>query len=243
MARKKILALHGVAQSGPVFVERRIQTIIATLEPLGYDFIHATGPCDIAGTNYMAARQHDFREGDDERSWWWTDDEHLRHTGIEDAMAIWGKVIEENGPIHGCLGFSQGGCASASIAAMLEPSRRDHPLVKKYMPSWQPPLEFLIMFSGNPYRYADEMVHWLFFPEAGKDNMISTRTLAFYGAKEWAREQFARERQQWFISRCKDVKVVPHPWKHTVPRTQQYADVVKDFIMEGDNKGKSQPRL
>ena len=244
MARKKILALHGVAQSGPVFVERRIQTIIATLEPLGYDFVHVTGLCDIAGTPYMVSRQHDYQEGDAERSWWWTDDANQRHTGIEDAMELWGKALHEHGPIAGVIGFSQGGCAAASIAAMLEPSRRNHPLSKKYMPSWHPPLEFLVMFSGNPYRYPDPTVHWLFFEEGGEDNVIKTRTLAFYGQKEWDRVQSQRERQQWLITRLAEVKVVGHPWKHTVPRTQEYADVVKDFILDGEvGTTKAQARL
>jgi hypothetical protein len=225
-------------------MNRRINTIVDTLIPLGYDFIHVTGPCDIAGTAYMVARQHDYEESDEERSWWWTDDANRCHTGIEDAFALWGQAIQEHGPIAGVLGFSQGGCAGASIAAMLEPSRRDHPLVKKYMPSWQPPLEFLIMFSGNPYRYPDETVHWLFFPEGGEHNLIRTRTLAFYGQKEWDREKSQRERQQWFIKRLANVKVVAHPWKHTVPRTQEYADVVKDFILEGGKDlDKPQPRL
>jgi hypothetical protein len=117
---------------------------------------------------------------------------------------------------------------------MLEPSRREHPLVKRYVPAWHPPLEFLIMFSGNPYRYPDEQVHWLFFPEGGKDTVIKTRTLAFYGEKEWAQVQSQRERQQWLLTRFTNVEVVGHPWAHTVPRTQEYAEMVKNFILQGE---------
>jgi hypothetical protein len=232
MARKKILALHGVAQSGPVFINRRINTIVDTLAPVGYDIIHLTAPFDIAGTAYINARQHDWVPGDDERSWWETDDATGSHSGIETAFALLGETLRTNGPFVGVLGFSQGGCAAASLAAMLEPARRGHPLVKKYMPSWHPPLDFFIMFSGNPYRHPTEQVHWLFYPEGGRDNMIGTKALAFYGQKEWARDQSQRERQAFFISRCADVTVMAHPWKHTVPRTQEYADVVRDFVLD-----------
>lgn len=231
MARKKILALHGVAQSGPVFYARRIMTIVATLEPLGYDIVHLTAPFEIANTNYTSARQHDYVPGDDERSWWETDDVTGCHRGIETSFALWGKTLHEQGPFVGVMGFSQGGCAAASIAAMLEPERRAHPLFQKYMPSWHPPLEWFIMFSGNPYRYPTETVHWLFYPEAGRDNLIRTRVLAFYGQKEWARERSQRERQAFFLSRCLEATVCPHPWSHTVPRTQKYADVVRDFVL------------
>lgn len=123
---------------------------------------------------------------------------------------------------------------------MLEPRRRDHPLVKKHFPSWHPPLDFLVMFSGNPYRYPSPLTHWLFDPEGGSDNTIATPTLAFYGEKEWKRDLSQRKRQKWFMTRCRDVRVQPHPWKHTVPRTQEFADIVKDFVLdvEGNKQGK-----
>ncbi|KIV99245.1 uncharacterized protein PV09_09017 [Verruconis gallopava] len=232
MMNRKILVLHGVAQSGPVFLNRRINTIVHTLEPFGFEFIALTGLFEISNTPYVNARQHDYRTGDDERSWWETDDILRKHTGIEATMALWGETLNKHGPFAGVLGFSQGGCAAASIAAMLEPSRRCHPLVKKYVPPWHPPLEFLIMFSGNPYRYPDETVHWLFYAEGGPENVINTPALAFYGEKEWESEKSQRERQQWLISRLANAKVVSHPWKHTVPRTQKFADIVKDFVLQ-----------
>ena len=107
VSRGKILALHGVAQSGPVFA-RKISTITATLTAIGYEFVFLTGPCDITGTAYTQARQSDWKEGDLEQSWWETDDENERHTGIERAMQIWGDAIKEHGPFVGALGFSQG---------------------------------------------------------------------------------------------------------------------------------------
>jgi hypothetical protein len=225
----KILALHGVAQSEKIF-RRRIATIVDTLEPLGYEFVFLTAPCDISGTSYINARQEDWEAGDPERSWWETDDSRGCHEGIETAMEMWGKALKEHGPFAGALGFSQGGCAAASIASMLEPSRRDHPLSKKYMPTWQPPLEFVILFSANPYRYPTPLTYWLFYPDVGRDNLIKTPALAFYGQKEWQREASQRERQAFFISRCENIVIRPHPWKHTVPRTQPFADEVKDFV-------------
>lgn len=94
--RKKILALHGVAQSGPVFA-KRISTIANTLTPLGYDFVFISGPCDIAGTPYIIARQEDWKPGDLERSWWETDDTAGTHAGVETAMELWGRALKEHG--------------------------------------------------------------------------------------------------------------------------------------------------
>jgi len=239
--RKKILALHGVAQSGPVFA-KRISAIVNTLTPLGYDFVFISGPCDITDTPYIIARQEDWKPGDLERSWWETDDGAGTHAGVETAMELWGKALKEHGPFVGALGFSQGGCAAASIAAMLEPCRRDHGLVKKYFPSWHPPLDFLIMFSGNPYRYPSTLTDWLFYPEGGPDNTIATSTLAFYGRKEWGRDWLQKKRQDWFITRCRDVTIQPHPWKHTVPRTQEYADIVRDFVLGVEKKKQGSKR-
>jgi hypothetical protein len=70
------------------------------------------------------------------------------------------------------------------------------------------------------------------------DNTISTPTLAFYGQKEWDLDPFSRGRQQWFISRFTDVQVQAHPWKHTVPRTDEYAEMVGKFVtgVEGRRK-------
>ncbi|KAF2100298.1 hypothetical protein NA57DRAFT_73908 [Rhizodiscina lignyota] len=235
----KILALHGVGQSGVMF-RRRTATIVDTLSPLGYEFVFITGPCDIAGTAYIHARQEDWKPGDDERSWWETDEVGQRHVGIEAAMEIWGKALKEHGPFVGALGFSQGGCSAASLAAMLEPSRRSHPLTQKYLPSWHPPLEFLVTFSANPYRFPTPLVYWLFYPETERENLIRTPTLAFFGQKEWQREKSQRERQAFFISRCENIRIRPHPWKHAVPRTQVYADEVKNFV-EDVRSNKSKP--
>ncbi|KAF1816661.1 hypothetical protein P152DRAFT_454892 [Eremomyces bilateralis CBS 781.70] len=232
---QKILALHGVAQSGRVF-ERRMATIVETLSPLRYEFVFLTAPCDISGTAYIQARQADWQEGDEERSWWETDDDAKEHSGIDQAMELWGATLREKGPFVGVVGFSQGGCAAASLAAMLEPSRRDHPLVRKYLPVDHPPLDFLIMFSGNPYRYPSPEIFWLFYPEAGEENKVITPTLALYGKKEWEAQEFFRERQEFLMSRCSNVEIVGHPWQHTVPRTQEYADIVKRFVTSFDNR-------
>lgn len=289
---KKILALHGVAQSGPVF-QRRCQNIVDHLIPLGYTVHFLTAPHGIEGTAYTVARQADYVEGDLERSWWTTDDENESHPSIALFLGTVADAIRQHGPFTAAMGFSQGGCAAASITAMLEPSRRRSKMARKYLGedvlSIQPPLAFLILFSANPYRFPlseanDVDVRPLFYPQGFSEypyskltistretlaissnkstisphsphsppayaaysphsistpqvNTLTTPTLSFYGQKEWERDPFSRSRQQWFISRFTDVQVQAHPWKHTVPRTDEYAEVMVGFVRRVEMEG------
>ena len=289
MAPKKLLAFHGVAQSGPVF-HRRCQTIVDHLTPLGYSIHFLTAPHSISGTSYSVARQTDWQPGDDERSWWTTDDDSLSHPSISAFLETAAAAIHDHGPFAGALGFSQGGCAAASVCAMLEPSRRCSSQTRRWLSDEvlanQPPLQLLVLFSANPYRFPlapanDVDVRWLFYPadftgypydelsvptretltlssKAGErraastrempedayplkiktplDNRLCTPTLAFYGKAEWDADAFSRGRQQWFFSRCVDVRVHAHPWKHTVPRTEDFASIVRDFVESVDQK-------
>jgi hypothetical protein len=314
MPPKRILAFHGVAQSGPIFA-RRTSTITTHLSTLGYTIHFLTAPHSIAGTPYTIARQADYQSGDAETSWWTTDDSTASHPSIALFLSTVATAIKTHGPFVAALGFSQGGCAAASIAALLEPSRRGGKMVRQYLGEevldMQPPLEFLILFSANPYRFPlskenDVDVLPLFYPEGFEDypysqlavptwqgmmlvsgksttttttttttavtgssssssstspatslppssfhtsspsnnNTLSTPTLAFYGQKEWSTDPFSRSRQQWFISRFEDIQVQPHPWKHTVPRTEEYAEVVVGFVrrVEKDGRIKSEPK-
>jgi hypothetical protein len=263
----------------------RCRTIATRLSRLGYSIIFLTAPHSIEGTAYTVARQSDYQPGDLERSWWTTDDEEGSHPNLSLWIATLRDAIKQHGPFAGALGFSQGGCAAASLAAMLEPSRRQSNSVRSLLGddalSLQAPLELLILFSANPYRFPlspsnDTDVRFVFYPVSfmsypyskddmpmaetitrlsrksssvyadsypmsittPNDNMISTPTLAFYGQKEWDLDPFSRGRQQWFISRFTDVQVQAHPWKHTVPRTDEYAEMVGNFVtgVEGRRK-------
>ena len=273
MAPKTILALHGVAQSGPVF-SRRCQSITTQLNHLGYTIHFLTAPHSIEGTAYTVARQADYQPGDLERSWWTTDDAAGSHPSIGVFIASVASAIREHGPFVGAMGFSQGGCAAASLCAMLEDARRGSEDSRRYLSddvlAMQPPLEFLVLFSANPFRFPlstgnDVDVRWLFYPDGfkaypyeklsvstresltrqstslykeaypiaiqtPKDNRLCTPTLAFYGLKEWDLDPFSRGRQQWFISRFVDVTTCAHPWMHTVPRTEEYAKRVGEFV-------------
>lgn len=167
---------------------------------------------------------------------------------------------------------------------MLEPTRRSTSSVRSLLGDAvlqiQPPLDFLTLFSANPYRFPlspanDISLQFMFYPgnftsypysndlpmaetiarmsrksssvyaesyslsiDTPKDNTISTPTLAFYGQKEWDLDPFSRGRQQWFISRFTDVRVQAHPWKHTVPRTEEYAEMVGSFVEEVETRKK-----
>jgi hypothetical protein len=277
---------HNPKSLQPILTDYSCQTIATHLSTLGYTIHFLTAPHSIAGTPYTVARQSDHQPGDLERSWWTTSDVSSSHPNLAPFLSTVAAAITQHGPFTALLGFSQGGCAATSIAALLEPSRRGTELTRTYLTSRvlaiQPPLAFLLLFSANPYRFPrgesnDLDVLPLFYPRDFKDypyqdlsvptvetlvlssgkgsggmgseesfsnppayqsecvrtpssNTISTPTLFFYGAKEWATDPFSRARQQWFISRFDDLQVQGHPWKHTVPRTDAYAGVVVEFV-------------
>ncbi|CBF76804.1 hypothetical protein AN4776.2 [Aspergillus nidulans FGSC A4] len=133
----KLLMLHGYTQSGPLFhaKSRALIKHITKAFPLHeISAIYPTGPlrlnpADIPG--YTPA--HDSNgNGDDKDTeieaygWYRRSNtaEPPLYVGLEDGLNAIAKVLGEEGPFDGVIGFSQGAAMAAMVASLLEGEKR-----------------------------------------------------------------------------------------------------------------------
>jgi uncharacterized protein (DUF924 family)/Ran GTPase-activating protein (RanGAP) involved in mRNA processing and transport/predicted esterase len=105
--RARILALHGLRQSGEAFRTRARKLRHALVDVA--DLVFVTAPHRHAG----APAERPF-----ERAWWNASADHADYEGFAESVALLEAVVREQGPFDGVLGFSQGGALAAILAAM-----------------------------------------------------------------------------------------------------------------------------
>ncbi|KAL8734739.1 MAG: hypothetical protein Q9181_003103, partial [Wetmoreana brouardii] len=247
------------------------------------DLSYPTGPIslspsDIPGYDAASAFGTEQQGSEPEAFGWWRRKDipnpneskgretKIVYTGLQDGLDTIAQTIEDEGPFDGVIGFSQGACAAAMVASLLEPRRQDRFLsfssdrmktgeIKEAYPesfistidpaggAIQPPLKFAIIYSGfraPGTRYS-----------AFYDPPIATPTLHFLGALDGVVEE-ARSRA--LIEVCEDAKVVVHPGGHFLPSQRPWLDAAAAFVNEclrgkgdvdgasgdGDGKGKEE---
>lgn len=172
------------------------------------------------------------------------------YTGLQDGLSRVAPTIRDDGPFDGVIGFSQGACAAAMVASLLEPGRQkafvsaatsqDVERVEPFPESFhvfhadgdagsQGQLKFAIIYSGfmapGP-RYSG------FY-----DPPIKTPTLHFLGTLDGVVEE-ARSRA--LIERCVGARVAVHPGGHFLPSQRPWLDAAVGFVreyMERENGG------
>ncbi|KAI4279061.1 MAG: hypothetical protein LQ337_000576 [Flavoplaca oasis] len=269
----KILMLHGYTQSGPLFHSKTRALHKALTKALPTHSIHLsypTGPIhlnasDIPGYNGPLTTE---AEGDAEPAYGWWRRKDVPHpskhgesaivyTGLHEGFARIANTITQEGPFDGVIGFSQGACAAAMVASLLEPGRRDtfassppeedEPALEPFPASFisldQPPLKFALIYSGF---VAPGTRHVNFYTPC-----LKTPTLHFLGALDGVVEE---GRSQGLIDVCAGAKVVTHPGGHFLPSQRPWLDAAVGFIREcleqvttgdageqdGGNKGKEE---
>lgn len=168
--QKKILMLHGLAQTGEYF-ESKTKKIRLELEKIGYKLYYPTAP-----NSYDAADLPDELLGDVEgvsngshKVTAWLEDDignntyHIPPTTINFLH----DYIIENGPFDGIIGFSQG----AGLAGYLITDLNE---ILGLTEVEQPKLKFCMVFSG--FRLAPER-----YQAKYDDNEISIPTLHVQG--------------------------------------------------------------
>ena len=128
--------LHGYTRSGPIFYAKTR----ALQKHLQKSFRHravtlsypsgpiALNPADIPDFEppYDAASTPDVDQGPEFFAWWRRSDtaEPPDYVGIENGLATVARVLSEEGPFDGVVGFSQGAALAAMLASLLDPNRR-----------------------------------------------------------------------------------------------------------------------
>ncbi|KAI0536837.1 serine hydrolase FSH [Xylaria digitata] len=234
----KILMLHGYTQSGPLFSAKTKalnKLLIKALAPAPLNLYptlifpsgpHRLRPSDIPG--YVPPEDPSLEDGDEDEldnwSWFRKDEASGLYRGIEDGMRVIASTIREAGGVDGVLGFSQGGCMAALVAAALEHPHHTPPPPSPETPdsAWlqelreannNRPLKFGVIYSG--FYATPASLQWLYDPA------IATPTLHFLGGLDTVVEE---KRSQALFERCQDPMVITHPGGHYVP-------VARDWVM------------
>lgn len=167
----------------------------------------------------------------------------MLYEGLEEGMATIAQTIREEGPFDGVVGFSQGACAAALVASLLEGEFRVQAFETAqkasggmpFPPSFlakpqeaggelkiiQPPLKFAIIYSGF---LAPGPLYCAFYSPK-----IKTHLLHFLGQVDTVVDE---ERSQLLISSCEEEKVVVHPGGHFLPSQRPWLDAVVGFVKE-----------
>ncbi|KAL8998826.1 MAG: hypothetical protein Q9169_002164 [Polycauliona sp. 2 TL-2023] len=249
----KILMLHGYTQSGPLFRAKTRALHKALTKALPTHSIQLScptapihlDPSDIPG--YSGPPGNENGEDTEPAYGWWRrkDMPHpsqkgetaIVYTGLQDGLNRIAETIAEEGPFDGVIGFSQGACAAAMIASLLEPGRRDafasttssqtkdSMETESFPPSFtslhQPPFRFALVYSGF---IAPGIRHINFYRPS-----IKTPTLHFLGALDGVVEE---GRSQGLIEVCEGAKVVTHPGGHFLPSQRPWLDAAVGFVKE-----------
>ncbi|KAI1825057.1 serine hydrolase FSH [Xylaria intraflava] len=222
----KILMLHGFTQSGPLFSSKtkalsKLLTKALSQPPLNLHptLIYPSAPHRLLASDIPgfippedAAPQAD--EDLDNWAWFRMDLASGTYRGLSEGMAQIASAISAAGGVDGVMGFSQGGCMAALVAAALE--RRDDgaPWARELRAAnGGRPLRFAVVYSGFYAPPAD--LQWLYDPP------VATPTLHFIGGLDTVVDE---NRSRALVERCRDPVVLTHPGGHYVP-------VARDWVM------------
>lgn len=254
----KILMLHGYTQSGTLFhaKTRALTKHIQKAFPLHeVNAIYPTGPIkldpsDIPG--YEPPEDGQVQEPIEAFGWWRrsnTDNPPL-YKGMDEGLATIAKVLTEEGPFDGVIGFSQGAAFAAMLAGLLDEGRRKSfvhfekvadketgvtgiPYPESFADLDHPPLKFALCYCG--FR-APGARYRAFFEEP----RIQTPVLHVIGTLDSVVDE---SRTRSLIEACegnpeKEGHVVFHPGSHFIPCQRPYLDAAVLFIREQLDKGK-----
>lgn len=168
---------------------------------------------------------HPMQEGETE----------ILYTGLQDGLTVIGETLKTSGPFDGIIGFSQGACAAAMVASLLEPGRRGvfvnaalegKALMERFPAIFRDvqkePFKFAIIYSGflapNKLRYGN------FY-----EPRLKTRTCHFLGSMDGVVEE---GRSRALVERCEGANVVVHPGGHFLPSQRPWLDAAVGFVGE-----------
>ncbi|KAJ5220053.1 hypothetical protein N7468_009257 [Penicillium chermesinum] len=166
----KILMLHGYTQSGPLFhaktraLTKHIQKAFPSHE---VNAIYPTAPIKLDPSDIPGYEPSETAQEPIEAYGWWrrsnTADPPL-YTGMEQGLATVAKVLAEEGPFDGVIGFSQGAAFAGMLAGLLEGRQESFarfekeadkatgvagiPFPESFVGLDHPPLKFALCYCG-----------------------------------------------------------------------------------------------
>ncbi|KAJ1898457.1 Ovarian cancer-associated protein 2 [Kickxella alabastrina] len=226
MHKPKILCLHGFAESASVF-RIRTRTLRALLASHA-ELIYLDAPVNIGDLHLTFQDTADTQGAPSDFTnlgWWWKRaGKHIELRGLGLSLALVAKTLEEQGPFIGILGFSQGGCLAAIIAALLQQQHdQKH---KKHVNGLafpveisHPPVKFVIVAGAFPLDTAE---HQALYGEK-----IQAASLHMMGAYDTV---VAAESSQKLMRCFEAPQVFEFEGGHFIPQTLQCSRAVKRFL-------------
>ncbi|KAL4922221.1 serine hydrolase FSH [Aspergillus aurantiobrunneus] len=255
----KLLMLHGYTQSGPLFhaKSRALIKHITKAFPLHQiSAIYPTGPlrlnpADIPGYSPQegSGSGSGTNEDDEIEAYGWyrrsNTAEPPLYVGLQDGLDTIAKVLGEEGPFDGVIGFSQGAAMAAMVVSLLEGAKRKDaftqfapssssfsgvegfPYPASFAKLDHPALKFALCYSG--FRSPGDRYRAFY-----ESPPIQTPILHVLGSLDAVVEE---SRSRALIEACGgdpegEGKVIWHPGGHFLPSQRPYLDAAVKFITD-----------
>ncbi|KAI9318658.1 serine hydrolase FSH [Dichotomocladium elegans] len=231
----RILCLHGYAQNAILF-RKKTAALFRDMEDT-IERVYVRGPHVVLDPEYASMVERATKAGNDVSeelrpyAWWFanrqgpgTDDGY--YYGFKDTMAYIKKILLEEGPFDGVLGFSQGACLAGILAHALE--FRSLPddnvqLLPRDFP--HPPLQFVILAGGfKPLQQATKGILY------SSKRKVETRSLHMIGEVDTV---VAPERMDALTAAFKNPVIFRHAGGHFVPSTAAARKSLASFLADG----------
>ncbi|CCH60616.1 hypothetical protein TBLA_0D01080 [Henningerozyma blattae CBS 6284] len=144
---KRILMLHGLAQTGEYF-SSKTKNFRIELEKLGYSLYYPTAPNKYSAADLpeeIGSADSSTNESHEVTAWIEDDLINESYNLPQTTITFLHDYVIENGPFEGIIGFSQG----AGVAGFLV---TDFNKLLGLTKEEQPPLKFFMSFSGFRFR-------------------------------------------------------------------------------------------
>ncbi|KAG5317621.1 OVCA2 Esterase, partial [Pseudoatta argentina] len=214
-SKLRILTLHGYMQSDVIFSAKLGSLRKGFKKEIDFTFIRA--PHKVPSQNKTGQEDTD----ENGYGWWFNTEDHVFKAtvpsnlcvGFKDSVAVIEKVLSEQGPFDGILGFSQGAAFVSILCAMKK---------KKIL---QIKFDFVIMISGFKSLCAPHAKYY--------DEEIDMPSLHIYGENDQVIPTVMAEQISCLFSNKKELR---HKGGHYVPSKK---DIYRDFVMEMLSKYKN----
>ncbi|KAL3228595.1 Family of serine hydrolases 2 [Nakaseomyces bracarensis] len=215
---KKVLMLHGLAQSGDYF-ESKTKGFKQELEKLGYELYYPTAPNRYPPADLPAGLLDEISDGmtssDGVIAWLQNDEQGGGYSIPDTTITFLHDYIISHGPFHGLVGFSQGagvaGYLATDINGLLGLTAEE-----------QPQLEFMMVFSGFRFRPPKYQAQYDSHP-------IKIRSLHVQGELDTVTEP---ERVQSLFTSCDSETrtFLSHKGGHFIPNSRGFLKKIVEWL-------------
>ena len=219
---KKILMLHGYAQSDSIFYAKT-GGFRKNLAKLGYELCYPCAPIKIKGADIRdigdIASTFNTNSGTDEIYGWWAKTVNDQYKISPETLEFLKDYVLKNGPFEGLIGFSQGagfgGYLCTNFNELLDFTKEQ-----------QPDLKFFISFSG--FRLYPE---W--FQEQYEKYPITLPSLHVQGELDTVVEE-SRVMRLYNACESQSRTMLKHPGGHFVPNSKGFVTKVINWLQAVD---------